>query len=227
LEYLSEIELYYSSELNERGIILSGEERNHAVKVMRHKIGDELHITDGKGKIFRSRIAEISSDIIRSETVIEYVYKNKNENIFFCIPKLRNPDRFEFALEKSTELGITNFIIYNAARGISKGDKKERWEKIVISAMKQSLRSFKPVLSYVNSISDLEKYSGKKIILDQGGDEFKIEDERHRIYFIFGPEGGFDSKEVTALRDAAKYRIAPNRLRSETAIIKAAGIFSR
>ena len=74
------------------------------------------------------------------------------KNIFFCIPKLKYSDRFEFALEKCTELGITNFIIFDSERSIHKSDKKERWEKIVLSAMKQSLRSYLPNITVINSL---------------------------------------------------------------------------
>jgi 16S rRNA (uracil1498-N3)-methyltransferase len=225
LEYLSDIELYYSPLVQGDKILIGGEEMNHLIRVMRHKEGDIIHITDGSGKIFKGEITDVVKEYLSVSILFTYQYKNAFKNIYFCLPKLKNPERFEFALEKCTELGITNFVVYDPVRGLKKGDKKDRWERITLSAMKQSLRSFKPEINYLGPLSALKDSEGKKIIFDQNAAEYFHKDvliPDEVTYFIFGPEGGFDEKELLSLKNSFSYKIADNRLRSETAIIKAA-----
>jgi len=229
LEYLSDIELYYSEETDGNNLVISGEEKNHIVKVMRHSEGDIVYITNGLGKIFIAEIIKIDKDLLKASVKEAITYNNEYANISFCIPKLRNPERFEFALEKCTELGITNFIIFDAMRGVSRGEKKDRWEKIVISAMKQSLRSYKPVITFIKDIGELSTFNGEKIILDQSAEaqlSKEVLSDNKNYYIIFGPEGGLDKTELNKLDNYTSYKTSPNRLRSETAIIKTASIIT-
>jgi 16S rRNA (uracil1498-N3)-methyltransferase len=229
LEYLSNIELYYAAEKDNGILILSGEEKNHAVRVMRHIEGEVLYITDGKGRIYQTRISSINREFLTAEITDEHEYPDNNSNYTFCIPKLKSSERFEFALEKCTELGITSFIIFNAARSVSKSDKKERWGKIVLSAMKQSLRSYIPAITYIPNLSILNTFKGKKIIFEQNSSDILNKDllnDKEKYFFIFGPEGGLNEKEISDLQGSESYKISPNRLRTETAIIKAASILT-
>jgi 16S rRNA (uracil1498-N3)-methyltransferase len=236
-DFLSNVELYFVPRTkttdprsdSEEIITLSGEEFNHVVRVMRHDTGDELFVTDGEGNIFRCRINSISKlslELTKEETMR---YTNKYANITFCLPKLKSPDRFEFALEKCVELGITNFIVYDADKSIAKGDKTDRWSKILISAMKQSLRSYLPAISAVKNLEKISLLEGEKIIFDQEA-ELKFTDFntdlQKKYFFIFGPEGGFSSRELLTLKSAMKFSLTPNRLRAETAVISAASILA-
>ena len=229
MEYLSNIELYFSSHNNifREKIKIEGEEFKHITKVMRHTEGEEVFVSDGCGKIFRTKISKV--DLSSVELNIEHIYRYENQlaNIFFCIARLKNPERFEFILEKCTELGITNFIIYDADRAISKGNKIERWNRILLSAMKQSLRSFLPKISFETSIAEIKNKPGIKFIFEQNSNQ-QFEgiktDSTSNCYFIFGPEGGLSERELGLFEDFEKYKIAENRLRSETAIIKCAAL---
>jgi 16S rRNA (uracil1498-N3)-methyltransferase len=228
LESLSEIELYYSPYgIVNNEIIIDGENLSHVSKVMRHKAGDTIFVTDGKGNIYESVIKMIGRDALTSKPIKTIRHDNTKRNLFFCIPKLKNPDRFEFALEKCVELGVTNFIIYESKRTVSRGDKLIRWNKILISAMKQSLQSYLPEIKTATSLQEIFSYEGEKI-----GFEQKTENDLSSLkilpsvnyYFVFGPEGGLDRKELDLFNPANLYNIAENRLRSETAIIKAASL---
>lgn len=226
--YLSNIELYFTSASeNKDEIELFDEEFHHCVKVMRNAAGDEIYITNGSGKIFQSIIEKISKNSLAAVVINKYDYQNDLENVSFCIPKLKNNDRFEFALEKCTELGITNFIIFDSERAMHKSDKKERWQKIVLSAMKQSLRSYLPVIRVVHSLNEITKLDGEKIVLEQNSKQdirnLKT-DKSKKYYFVFGPEGGFTEDEMTQFDENNFYKLAYNRLRTETAIIKCASI---
>jgi len=226
---LGNIELYYSPASFRKGgeFKVCGEETKHILKVMRHTAGDELYITDGQGTICKTNIESIEKDCVTTRIVDEYKYVNNLKNIFFCVTRLKSSDRFEIALEKCTELGITNFIVYNSERAVPKGNKAERWEKILISAMKQSLRSFIPELSFINSLKDLDSRNGKKFLLSQESENTfsrSLINNDYDYYFIFGPEGDLTMDEQNYLSGVEFYNLGNYRLRSETAVIKCASL---
>jgi 16S rRNA (uracil1498-N3)-methyltransferase len=228
LVHLSNIELYYSSEehISDETISLAGDEFNHAVKVMRSKIGDIIYITNGTGSIFKTEISFIENDKLSVKIIETIKTENKFENIFFCIPKLKNPDRFKFAIEKCVELGITNFIIFESKRTIARGTNIKRWEKIALAAMKQSLRAYLPKIKLVKNLPDIAESSGEKIIFEQNAKrKFQFEFEMdEKYYFIFGPEGGLTEDELKLFDTDLIYSLSDHRLRSETAIVKVASL---
>jgi 16S rRNA (uracil1498-N3)-methyltransferase len=218
LEYLSNIELYYTSaeNINSGIIVISGDEFEHAVKVMRNKVSDVLHVTNGIGKIFRCKINEIKKDKLTAEITEEFSYNNDASNISFCIPKLKNPERLKFSIEKCVELGITNFLIFNSMYTVSKSLNIQRLEKIALSAMKQSLRSFLPEITSTE-FKEITTKSGVKILFDQSAtsewnNEFFNKDEQ--TFFIFGPEGGFNKFELDSVKQENHFRLSGNRLRT-------------
>jgi 16S rRNA (uracil1498-N3)-methyltransferase len=194
---------------------------------MRHVVGDNLFVTDGRGIIYETVIRGINKNNVIVEILKSWPGDNIKSNIYFCIPKLKSPDRFEFALEKCVELGITGFIIYESKRTVSRGERIERWNKILVSAMKQSLLSFLPVITTASSLKEIISLPGIKIAFEQGSDNdirnLSIE-QSLKHYFIFGPEGGLDKEELALFNPENIYKLAENRLRSETAIVKAASI---
>ena len=226
---LSNVELYYSNAVESKsGIVLvDSRESSHILNVMRHRLNDEIYITNGEGKIFKCQIIQITKKNVETRILNENKFEEKFPNITFCIPILRNNARFEFAIEKCTELGITNFIIYKAKRSIAKGINQMRTEKILISAMKQSLRSWLPKVKYFNSILDIISLPGNKLIFEQNSNLYfdnKILKHDKKYFFVFGPEGGHTDEEFSCLDTSDKYKLADNRLRTETAIMKAASL---
>lgn len=220
--------MYYSAKYigNNTTIILDGEEFTHATKVMRNKIGDDLYVTDGNGVILQTIVDEITEKTAKLKIIKIYNYKNNYANIELYIPNLRNNDRLEFALEKCTELGITNFTIYNSDRSVAKGCKIDRLNKIVLSAMKQSLRAFLPIIKFND---DLRKtnFSSEIILLDQNSnisfvEFFNSTSNQNNYSLIIGPEGGFSNRELDLLKNGTSINLAPNRLRSETACVTCA-----
>ena len=221
--HLSNIELYYSPKEKFAGneIILDDEEFKHAVQVMRNSVGETIYITNGSGSIFRCKIISINKKKLQAEVIEEIKKKNEFENIFFCIPKLKNPDRLKFAIEKCVELGITKFILFDSERTISKSSKVQRWEKIALAAMKQSLHAYLPEIK-LKSLSEISELNGEKILFDQNAlEKFTfINQSNTNYYFIFGPEGGLTEKEINLFKGAKKFSLGSYRLRSETAIVK-------
>lgn len=236
-DYLSElissggIELYYtpSEFISENFLLIKGDENKHIVNVMRHKINDELFITNGEGIIFKGIINSIKKDFTEVLINDKINFENKFQNIFFCIPLLKSSDRFEFALEKCTELGITNFIIFTSRHSIKKSANIKRLEKIVLAAMKQSLRSYLPKIYIKNELNEILNLDGRKILLDQNAKKsfYKFElNKNDSYYFIFGPEGDLDKNEKILFAEENIFKLTENRLRSETAIISTAVILN-
>lgn len=231
-EYLSDIELYYTPKINGDSLELTGDEFKHITKVMRHTVGDTLHVTDGSGNYFETTITEIYKSSVNASIEKRKKYKNEFENVYFCFPRLKNNGRFEFELEKSIELGITNFIIINTERTIPRGEKLDRWNKIALAAMKQSLRTFLPKIEYENSLKSLKSCKGIKIVFDQKSKNNLItylmeeSNKKKNVYYIFGPEGGLSEKELFSFEESKIISLTQNRLRAETAVVTAASAIS-
>lgn len=227
LEHLSNIELYYTPPefVSENEVILSEDEFKHAVKVMRNAVGDELYTTNGEGSIYQSRISSIKKDSLDAQIIKTYKYIDKGRDLVFCIPKLKNPERLRFAIEKSVELGITRFKIFESKNTVSKTSNLKRLQKIAIAAMKQSLRSYLPLIEF-DTFDKIIKSDGDKIFFDQKAkNDFNSGTKFLKsAFFIFGPEGGFDNSELKKIDVDKIFNLAKNRLRTETAIIKCASI---
>lgn len=226
---LSEIELYYTQRNNvfDGYVTLADDEFKHCCKVMRNSIGDTIYITDGEGNIYQTEIDKIEKNSLYGKILETISHKNKLKNIFFCIPKLKNPDRLKYALEKCVELGLTNFILFESKRTIGRVKNIERFNRILLSAMKQSLHAFLPVVETAALKSIINK-PGIKILFDQSSENqltFK-NNSSDTYYFLFGPEGGFESGEIEMIDSSNRYVLSNHRLRSETAVIKCASLLT-
>jgi 16S rRNA (uracil1498-N3)-methyltransferase len=229
----SNTEFYYAppEQIDNSNIILNDEETKHLHQVMRRVVGDVVYVTDGAGNVFESIISVVSKSNVILKIQSKKTQKNKYPNITFCIPILKSSDRFEFALEKCVELGIINFTIFSAEKSYKRGVKLERWEKILIAAMKQSLQAYKPNIEFRKSLSLAESKDSLNIIFDQlakGSISELLEGEfiKGKVNFIFGPEGGLTQNEINNIENAKLVKLTENRLRAETAIISAASILS-
>ncbi len=227
LAHLSNTELYFTSpELIKNEIItLHGEEFHHAVNVMRNSVGDSLHITDGLGNIYKTEIVEIAKNNLVVVIKERLTFENRAANIWFCIPVLKNPDRLKFALEKCVELGVTNFVLFSSKHTVSKRLNPDKFQKTLLSAMKQSLRAFLPKIISA-TINEIIEFPGSKILFEQNSKNIfdgNVNTDQ-QVYLLFGPEGGLDKSEIDLFSSENSYSLSTNRLRSETAIIKCASL---
>lgn len=227
MELLSDIELFYSENIKSDLIILTDDEFHHCTKVFRKKAGDDIFVTDGKGNLFHCNITKVEKSQLTAKINSTESKKEKFPDYYFCIPLLRNKDRFRFALEKLIELGITKIILFKAKRSVADKINQDKLKKIAIETIKQSLQTILPRIVVISSLKELNSSEGTKIIFDQKAiQKFdnKLLSNTQPTYFIFGPEGGLSEEEINCLNDRKMFSLADNRLRSETAIIKVASV---
>jgi len=211
-------------------IILSAEESKHATKVLRKKEGDILNFTDGKGAFYKAEIIVADSRKCRLKVVsTEQKEKQHNYHLHIAIAPTKNMDRFEWFLEKATEIGIDEITPIICTHSERKKIKTERCNRILLSAMKQSLKFHVPKLNEAMSLSDFIKqdYEGTKYIAhceDGEKKELKTVNKTEKTIILIGPEGDFSPKEIElALQNQFKaVSLGTSRLRTETAGIIAA-----
>ena len=222
--------IFYAPDIVGEQYVFNKEESKHIAKVLRLSVGDVIQLVDGKGTFFKAEIIseeekKCSVQVLEKE---EYFGK-RNFDIHIAIAPTKNIARFEWFLEKSTEIGIdsiTPLICKNAERKVIKA---ERLNKIIEAAMKQSIKAYHPKLHPLTSFNDFinQQHKGQLFIAhceNTNKCELKNEIKRNEhITILIGPEGDFTSKEII---DATNKGFTPislgnSRLRTETAGIVA------
>ena len=209
---------------------LSKPESHHATKVLRLQQGDPLCIMDGKGRIVDAIITEISKNNTQFEVTHSVLHKPFEKNLHIAIAPTKSNERTEFFLEKCTEIGISSFTPIITKNSERTKINKERWQKIILSASKQSQVPYFPILNEIESFNDF-------IQKNREGDLFiaHCEDQPEKyalknaitnakeICILIGPEGDFTTEEITfALEHNYKpISLGNTRLRTETAGIVA------
>ena len=216
-------------------IKFSREESKHIVKVLRKKTGDSLHITNGKGFLFR---AEITLDLANKceAKVLDYEFQEKsNLRLHVAIAPTKMNDRYEWFLEKACEIGIQEITPIICDHSERKKIKIERFQKIIQSACKQSLQYHLPILNEAISASEFiktHKQETKLIAHCEETDKTSFKEllqknNPQNLTILIGPEGDFSAKEIElALNN--KYQavtLGKTRLRTETAGIVAVHSF--
>lgn len=204
-------------------------EHHHLSKVTRHKAGDRILITNGKGSLFTTEITAIEKSATQLQVIEHQLLPNPLSRFRIAIPLLKNPSRMEFALEKTIELGFTQIIIYESQRSVAKGLKVARWNKIAAAAMKQSLHTYLPIVDTASSFDELLQTDAIPVIFDMDAekniDTFHFTKEKNYL-LIFGPEGGLTGEEIAAVSDGSRIFLTAGRLRAETAVVTAASIIA-
>ena len=153
-------------------IRLTTEESKHAIQVLRKKEGDMLNFTDGKGNMYIGKVTipdskRTSIRLVKSEQQP----KQHNYHLHIAIAPTKNMDRFEWFLEKVCEIGIDEITPIICNRSERKIIKTERGNRILLSAMKQSLKYHLPKLNEVISLNDFIKL--KLLLLITGNADYK------------------------------------------------------
>jgi 16S rRNA (uracil1498-N3)-methyltransferase len=224
--------LFYSENISKTSC-LDELESKHCVGVLRKRVGDEIVVTDGFGYFYYCKIADTKPKacvltILKTEEII-----GSQSDVYIAICPTKNADRIEYFLEKATEIGVKGFFFIKSQHTVAKNLNEARCNKIVVSAMKQSLKAYKPEVSALLSFDAFLKNSSDfetKLIghLDEVASDILKVKKTGKTLIMIGPEGDF-SKEELSKANAAGFKtvkMGDNRLRTETAGIVAASILT-
>ncbi len=226
------MQLFYTPDITPQNsqYFLSEEESKHAIKVLRMPVGEKLQLIDGKGGLYEAEImdAHPKRTILKINSVIT-AYGRRNHYLHIAIAPTKNMERLEWFIEKATEIGIDEISLIICQRSERKDAKAERLNKIITSAIKQSLKAYHPVLNEAVSFSNFmaKDMDAQKFIAHcMPGNKAGLKDviEPHGGYLILiGPEGDFSPAEVDeALAKGYKaITLGESRLRTETAALEA------
>lgn len=222
------MQLFYNANITEgtQQLTFDKTESRHIVRVLRKKIGDQLFITNGKGILLTSEIS-IADEKNCMVNVISIHKKSKPRKYYLhvAIAPTKNIDRFEWFLEKATEIGIDEISPLLCERSERKIIKSDRLEKIIESAMKQSLKFHLPKLNPLLSFSDFLKkdFESNLFIAHCENTDRKILKSmlrpKQNAIVLIGPEGDFSIAEIEKAldRNFTPVTLGESRLRTETA----------
>lgn len=230
------MEIFYAWKTDEGVVYLDEGESAHCVRVLRHRAGDEISVVDGVGNMYRCRL-EDDSPKAASAAILETFrgWGSHPYHLDMAVCPTKNNDRFEWFVEKATELGVDVISPLIGERSERKVFKSERSRKIVLSAMKQSLKSSLPAVSEPVGVKDFITgcTAGIKMICycfeDRDIPRKSVTDvlagvpEGSNIAVMIGPEGDFSPQEaeLALAHGFIPVHLGPSRLRTETAAVTA------
>jgi len=225
------MQIFYAPGINDNIYALDENESRHCIRVLRMTKGNTLKLIDGKGNLYKGFISNPDPhgcEIRITEVLTDF--EKRDYRIHIAISPVKNHDRFEWFVEKSVEIGIDEITPLICKNTEKPGIKIDRINNIIISAMKQSIKAFKPVLNKAVTFSEFQnlKIDGKRMIAHccQFHERSKID----KVYkkgedaaILIGPEGDFTDEEIFEAVDNGyiSVHLGNCRLRTETAGIAA------
>lgn len=225
------MQLFYNPNINEatENFSFDKEESKHIVKVLRKKDTDILYVTNGLGYLFETEIT-LASDNKCTVKIISFEKATPSKfNLHLAVAPTKMNDRYEWFLEKATEIGIHEITPIICDRSERKVINNERFDKIILAAMKQSNELFLPKLNTAISFKEFikQKHDGLNFIAhceetDKKTLKSALEPNKN-VTLLIGPEGDFTEKEIELALNSnyIPVSLGNTRLRTETAAIVA------
>jgi len=225
------MQLFYNSSISEaqKSFAFDKEESKHIIKVLRKKESDILYVTNGLGYLFKTEIA-LASDSKCTVNILSFEKQEPSKyHLHLAVAPTKMNERFEWFLEKVTEIGIQEITPIICEHSERKIIKTERFQKIIESAMKQSLHYYIPKLNEPITFKEFIKmnFSGQKFIAHcEETDKKSLKKElknNEDILILIGPEGDFSVKEIQMALNTKfiPVSLGETRLRTETAAVVA------
>jgi 16S rRNA (uracil1498-N3)-methyltransferase len=221
------MQIFYAPDINGDTYTLDVNESKHIVRVLRMTRGTEVRLIDGKGNLYEGKI-EIP-DQKKCTIIITGIIKDferRNYRLHIAISLLKSAERFEWFIEKSVEIGVDAITPLICSNTEKTGLKNDRFNSIIISAMKQSLKATMTILNPLCSFNDFitENHEGTQMIA-HCKDSFRrssipdIYSKNENAIILIGPEGDFSNDEISkaAGNGYEQVHLGKSRLRSETA----------
>ncbi|GAF03507.1 16S rRNA (uracil(1498)-N(3))-methyltransferase [Saccharicrinis fermentans] len=217
--------LFYEPDFSSNGNCLSQDESKHCIRVLRHQVGDLISVMDGKGSLYSAKIIDANP-----KKCLLSIEKTKHEErrpyaIHMAVAPTKNIDRFEWFLEKATEMGIEEITPLLCDRSERKVIKPERLEKVIIAASKQSRKAYTPKLNTLTGFSEfIKKIPASNSYIahceELPKELLKIAYKAHTdAIILIGPEGDFSTREINMAMEhqIRTISLGKERLRTETA----------
>ena len=229
--------LFYKPEIhsNDSLIILDELSSKHIIQVLRMHIGEQLQLTDGKGNLYTVQIKDDNRKKCSVSILQVSKIQHPKYNITIAISPVKNNSRFEWFLEKATEIGVSQIVPILCERTEKQHFKYDRMNSILVSAMLQSQQVWLPVLHEPVKITEYIRYVNEKQHLQKfiahcQDEESKVQLRNKLInnatnqLILIGPEGDFSKTEIDTAHanNFIPVSLGNNRLRTETAGIVAA-----
>ena len=227
--------IFYTPDISGKTYTLDETESKHCIRVLRLSKGDEITLVDGRGGFFTAEIADpnpkrCTVNIIKSELN----FSQRNFKFHVAIAPTKNIERLEWFLEKATEIGIDRVTPLLCRYSERKEIKHDRLEKVMVSAMKQSLKAYLPKLDELTKFNDFIKlpFAGQKFIAhcEEQHREFlkNLVKSGENYLILIGPEGDFSPEEIEMAIQAGfqPVSLGESRLRTETAGVVACHTFN-
>jgi 16S rRNA (uracil1498-N3)-methyltransferase len=221
-------------DVSQNALLIRDDESKHLVRVLRKTVGDRIFATDGLDTMYEAAITEIGkSDTHCNVIAMHRKFNEPSIDITLAVSLLKNPGRFDFLVEKCTELGVRQIIPLICERTISHRDSLKRLEKIALSAMKQCGRSWLPKISNQMKFPELlnsNQHYHLALLPHEQTNQLNTVDaalsnkkDAHKILIAIGPEGGFTDGEEKKASETGflPVSLGARRLRTETASIVA------
>lgn len=224
------MQLFYQPdfEQNATNIVFDANESKHMFKVLRKQAGDLIKVTNGRGLLAEGKISIITQkQCIVNVSGFEFKRK-KDFYIHIAISPTKSNDRFEWFLEKATEIGIDEITPILTEHSERKKLKLDRGERVIQAAMKQSLKLYKPKLNALTKLDDLLNIANEdeKFIAHCEDSQYKKQlitsCKKQKSYLVLiGPEGDFSPQEIekAITKNYKEVSLSEERLRTETAAI--------
>ena len=222
------MQLFYSSVIAGNEIILDENDSKHAIRVLRLGIGHKVQVVDGNGGFYTAEISLADQKRCRL-SIIEFQkeFGKRNFNLHIAIAPTKNNDRLEWFAEKATEIGIDEITPVLCKHSERKTVNANRLNKILISAMKQSVKAFLPKLNPAVKFQDfVENHAGEKprkfIAHCHPGEKLHLKEKvaaGDSVLVLIGPEGDFSQTEIDLAEKSGftAVSLGNSRLRTETA----------
>ncbi len=226
------MQLFYTPDISpsQTTFVLSEEESKHAIRVLRLAENDSLHLIDGRGGLYTAVIREAHPKRAALEIVdVSLDHAKRQYYLHMAIAPTKSIDRIEWFLEKATEVGIDEISPIICEHSERKEIKVDRLNKVMVAAMKQSLKAELPKLNEAVRLRDFlatQKEGQKFIAHCANGDKRYVSDiasAAGHYTILIGPEGDFSSSEIEEALEAgyAAISLGDTRLRTETAALVA------
>lgn len=218
--------LFYCSKDDFKSGLLSKEESHHAFRVLRLNLSDYILVTEGKGTIYKAKISSLNKTKLEFSEMEVYSNELKRNHLHIAIAPTKSLDRFEFFLEKATEVGVDEISPIFGFHSERKVYKTERGKKIILAAAKQSKSHWLTQLNNSTKLSEFMKSvtCDHKFIAhcEEGHEKFDLLESISKIdnsLVLIGPEGDFSSKEIKLAMELGfkPVSLGQKRLRTETA----------